>query len=358
MQKVINTISLPVLKTLLFLIFLSAMAGQVYAQETMMINIDNIALASRTDRRVNLSTAKEQRYLPVTIIKGARKGPTFTIIAGIHGFEYPPILAVQQLIQDIKPELLAGTLIILPLANPQSFYGRTVFNNPDDGKNLNRAFPGKPDGTASERISDYITHQIIPVSDVFLDIHGGDANEDLMPFVCYYDNQLHPQQSSRAADLCLAAGFPNVVMYPYNLKQGDKAEYAFKQASQDGKVALSIEAGKLGQTALQDVEMICDGVYRLLAKMDMYQTTRLKADAEAPQVFKKQNYIKSPAAGILYSTYKSGDEVKKGLLLGHITDEFGKSLSDIISLNDGIILYKIGTPPVNKGETLFCLAEK
>jgi predicted deacylase len=358
MQILKITILSVLLKAFPILLLLYGLCQKTNAQQVIRVDIDVLEPASRTDRRINLSTSEDENYLPLTIIKGAKKGPVFTVLAGIHGFEYPPVIAVQELLKNIKPENLTGTLIILPMANPQAFYGRTVFNNPQDYKNLNRVFPGRADGTASERIADFITRQIIPMTDVFLDLHGGDANEDLMPFVCYYENKLNPEECSRAAALCLASGFPNVVMYPYNLKRGDKAEYAFKQAAQEGKVALSIEAGKLGQAAEEDITLTVEGVYRMLAKMGMYHNPQYNPTTKAPSIFTKQAYIKSPAAGILYTTYKSGDEVKKGVLLGHITDEFGKSISDLISLNDGIILYKIGTPPVNKGETLFCIAEK
>jgi predicted deacylase len=77
---------------------------------------------------------------------------------------------------------LKGTLIVVPIANVGSFYKRTPFVNPSDHKNLNNAFPGSETGTITEQIANYITKQIIPQSDVFLDIHGGDANEDLLPF--------------------------------------------------------------------------------------------------------------------------------------------------------------------------------
>ena len=132
-------------------------------------------------------------FIPVSIIKGKEEGPVFTITSGVHGCEYPPIIAAQSLIQEIDPELLSGTLIIIPLSNPQSFYGRKPFLNPQDNLNLNRSFPGSKDGSITERIAHFITTQIITESDVFLDIHGGDANEDLLPYVCYYNNESKPQ---------------------------------------------------------------------------------------------------------------------------------------------------------------------
>lgn len=152
-------------------------------------------IGKRIDTLIQFKTDSPYNYMPVTIFSGKEKGPVFTIIAGIHGFEYPPIAAVQELIKEIDPKKLKGTLIVVPIANVGSFYRRTPFVNPLDGKNLNNAFPGSETGTITEQIANYITKQIIPNSDVFLDIHAGDANEDLLPFVCYYNNILEKRKA-------------------------------------------------------------------------------------------------------------------------------------------------------------------
>ena len=83
------------------------------------------------------------------------------MIAGVHGYESPPIMASQELIQEIDKDSISGTLIIIPMANPRALYARTPNINPEDGLNLNRIFPGAPDGSITERIADFITHQVI-----------------------------------------------------------------------------------------------------------------------------------------------------------------------------------------------------
>lgn len=109
--------------------------------------------------------------VPIVVIKGASEGPVFTIVTGVHGYEYPPIVATQQLLAEIDEMKLKGTAVLIPIANLDSFFARTPFVNPKDGLNLNKVFPGNPDGTVTERIAHLITSRIIPVSDVFLDIH-------------------------------------------------------------------------------------------------------------------------------------------------------------------------------------------
>ena len=295
-------------------------------------------------------------FLPVSIIKGKSAGPVFTIVAGVHGFEYPPIVAAQALTKEIEADKLNGTLIIIPIANTASFFTRTPYKNPQDRINLNNAFPGKVDGSITEQLAYFITSNIIPVSDIFLDMHGGDAPEDLIPFVCYYNNTKRPEQTALAKELSVNSGFEYVVSYPYTISDTDPAKYTFKQAVQDGKSALSIECGKLGNVQEEDVDLIKKGVYNMLATMDMY------ANGSGPHpniIFRNsQSYVKATVQGIFYSEFKAGDTVKKGELVGHTTDEFGNILEEYRAPKDGIILYKLATPPINRNETVMCISSK
>lgn len=314
----------------------------------------NISPASRLDTLLKITDTKNKATLPISIIKGKNKGPVFTIAGGIHGYEYPPIIALQDILTEIDPVKLNGTLVIIPIANTPGFYGRTVFLNPQDAKNLNRVFPGNKNGTITERIAHYISEEIIPRSDIFLDIHGGDANEDLLPFVCYYDRKDSPVQNRLARKLTRAAGFKYNVVYPYNIGPEEPALYAFKHATQQGITALSIEAGKLGTVQEDAVQLIKTGVYNMLDEMKMYGHPGDHKPKKQVWIT-GQDYIKSPAKGIFYSDLRSGDRISGGQLLGYITDEFGNKLTEITSPENGIILYKTGTPPVNTEETLFCI---
>lgn len=293
-------------------------------------------------------------YLPISIIKGKNEGPVFTIIAGVHGFEYPPIVATQKLMKEIDVEQLSGTLIIIPIANTASFFTRTPFINPQDQKNLNNAFPGKVDGSITEQLAYYITTNIIPVSDVLLDVHGGDACEDLIPFVCYYDNRQKPEQTALAKKLSENSGFKLVVSYAYSLSDTDPAKYTFKQAVQNGKTALSIECGKLGNVQKENVDLILNGIHNMLAEMNMYT----EGNGPHPHIVygTDQIYINSKVQGIFYSEHKAGDNVKKDDIVGYTTDEFGKVLEEYKAPKDGIILYKLATPPINIDDTVMCIS--
>ncbi|SEL52389.1 hypothetical protein SAMN04487910_2717 [Aquimarina amphilecti] len=311
--------------------------------------------STKENIRVEFSDAKgNSGHLPISIIKGEIDGPVFTIVAGVHGYEYPPIVATQKLLKEIKAENLKGTLIIIPIANIASFLTRTPFINPQDQKNLNNAFPGKKDGTITEQIAYFITTNIIPESDVFLDVHGGDACEDLIPFVCYYNNTKKPNQTALAKKLSENSGFEYVVSYPYTISDEEPAKYTFKQAVQDGKTALSIECGKLGNVQHENVDLIKKGIYNMLQTMDMY----FNGTGAHKNIIhcNNQTYINANVKGIFYSNYKAGDKVSKNDIIGYTTDEFGVLLEEYKATNDGIVLYMLATPPINIDDTVMCIS--
>lgn len=341
------------LKTILFCLIMFAAIPGLEAQKVSKLDL-NRQPATASMQMLHVADGGKAAELAVKVVKGAQDGPVFTVVAGIHGFEYPPIVALQELMLEIRAENLKGTLVILPVANVNGFYGRTAFYNPQDGKNLNRVFPGKADGTISERLADLITREVISQSKVFLDIHAGDANEDLLDFVCYYENKDMPVQTALAKHLAENSGFKFQVAYPFHLAENQPAEYAFKQASRQGVTALSFEAGKLGNVQRESVDRIKRGIYNLLAELAMYEKSGKSSNVETV-LLNAQKYIKSPAQGIFYSDLKSGDKVVTGQKLGSITDIFGQKLADILADQEGILLYKIGTPPVLEGETLFCI---
>ena len=121
--------------------------------------------------------------IPITVIHGATPGPVLALLAGIHGYEYPPITALQSIRSEIDPTVLQGTVILVHVANLPSFLGRTIYYSPVDGKNLNRMFPGNAQGTLSQRIAHQITNKVIDQADYLIDLHSGDGNEALRPYV-------------------------------------------------------------------------------------------------------------------------------------------------------------------------------
>lgn len=147
-----------------------------------------LAVPRGTKLRTYLDVPESKVKIPITIINGHEDGPTILITAGIHGSEYPGIAAAMELGRDIEPEHVKGLLIMMHPVNIQGFWARREFIVPEDGKNLNRVFPGDPCGTLSERIAYMISSNFFTVADFYVDLHSGDIHESLHPYV-YYPGQ-------------------------------------------------------------------------------------------------------------------------------------------------------------------------
>ena len=122
-----------------------------------------------------------------------------------------PSSRLQRLRRAIDPATLAGTIVMVHVANMPSFLGRTIYYSPADGKNLNRVFPGKADGTLSERIADVLTREVIARATHVVDIHCGDGNESLRPYV-YWITTGAPEVAQAGRRLALASGFDHIVI--------------------------------------------------------------------------------------------------------------------------------------------------
>ncbi|HEX4255186.1 MAG TPA: succinylglutamate desuccinylase/aspartoacylase family protein, partial [Streptosporangiaceae bacterium] len=145
---------------------------------------------------------------PVIELTGDQDGPRLTVLAGVHGCEYAPMAAVRQWTQELAATGgLRGRVTAVPVLNLTSFRSRTPFVTPDDGKNLNRCFPGDPDGTFSERLADAVFRELITGSDAVIDVHAGDMVEALEPFALYDAGSAE----ARARDLATAYGLGYVI---------------------------------------------------------------------------------------------------------------------------------------------------
>ena len=285
--------------------------------------------------------------IPITVIKGSKPGPVLALTAGIHGYEYPPILALQRL--QIKK--LEGTLIIVHVANVPSFLGRTVYFSPLDGKNLNRVFPGRRDGTESERIANAITTNVIDKCDYLLDLHCGDGNESLRPYV-YQTVTGDAEFDNRIENLVANSGFDHIVIDRARPKDPATSMYCSNTAITRGKPAMTVEAGFLGQTDEKSTvaSLRCvESVMRYLKMIDGKPITTKSVYLDPAEV------LNSPATGILYPHVERNAMVKKGAVLAHITDFFGKKIAEVKAPFAGVVLYVVATPPITKGQPVGCV---
>src|SRR5207247_2051632 len=133
------------------------------------------------------------------------------LVAGAHGTEYTSIIALEKLIGMLSPADISGTVIIVPLINIQSFEQKVPHLNPVDGKSMNRFYPGRMDGTQTERASYLITKEVVERADHLIDLHGGDIDESLRPY-SYWTVSGRPQQDAVSRDMLLAFGVDHIII--------------------------------------------------------------------------------------------------------------------------------------------------
>ena len=301
-----------------------------------------------SSRLVPVDDGKGNRTsVPVSEIRGtAGPGPTLALVAGNHGYEYPPILAMQRLLKELNPAALRGTVLIVHIANVPSFLGRSLFVNPVDGKNLNRVYPGKPDGTLSERIAHVITTQVIEKADVVLDLHAGDGNESLRPYV-YQAVTGDAAMDKRIADLAAATLFDHIVIDRGRPTDPALSMYCSTTATTRGKPAVTVESGYLGSTDDVSVERTLAAVRNVMRHMGMLPGPVQKL--ANPVYLDPAEVLPSPATGVFHPKVDRGQYVQQGALLAEITDFFGNRIAEMRAPFSGVVLYIIGTPPVNQG---------
>ncbi len=292
--------------------------------------------------------------IPLTTIHGARPGPVLALIAGNHGYEYPPILALQRLRGAIDPAALSGTVLMVHVANMPSFLGRTVYFSPVDGKNLNRVYPGRADGTVSERIAYAITTEVIEKADYLLDLHCGDGNESLRPYV-YQTVTPDASMNATIARLALAFGIDHILMDRNRPTDPARSLYCSTTAITRGKPAVTVEAGFLGTTDESSVQQIVSGVRGVLRELKMLEDGT--PPLANPVFLDPSEVLFSPATGILYPQVERGQMVSKGDVLVYVTDFFGERIAAVHSPLDGVVLYIVATPPIAKGQPIGCVGQ-
>jgi uncharacterized protein len=294
-------------------------------------------------------------WIPVTVFHGARPGPVLGLTAGVHGYEFSPILAAQRLLQVIDAAQLRGTVILVRLANVAAFEERAPYVNPHDRENLNRVFPGRRDGTQSERIAWALTTEVVRRSDVLVDLHSGDGAEWLEEFVGIYGGPLATGYDTARA-VALAFGFRNVIRYSMDTReQIDRGRSINRQAVAEGKSTVLVEIGENGRRDTSFVEPIVNGVVNALRVLEMLDGKPVPHRPDT-RWFEAATSVSATTTGIFTPVASRGYEVRRGMLLGTVRDYAGRVLEEIVSPVNGYAMYGLAGPPVKAGESVVTIA--
>jgi predicted deacylase len=287
--------------------------------------------------------------IPVAVAHGARPGPVLALLAGAHGTEYASIIALERLIGEIDPAGLSGTVIIVPLLNVPSFQKIVPHLNPVDGKNMNRMYPGRMDGTQTDRASHLITEQVVAPCDHVIDFHGGDIDESLRPYA-YWNKTGRAGQDAISRGMVLAFGLDHIVISPDRPRDPSKSVYFENTATTRGKPSIIVEAGHAGTVDADDVAVLVNGTLSVMRHLKMLEGA--PRAVENPVWIDHLADVSSGQTGIFYPLVRRGAYVSAGMKLGYVTDYLGRTVFEARAKEGGVVLYVRAVPSINAGETI------
>ena len=274
---------------------------------------------------------------PVVVVRGVRPGPTLCLTAAIHGNEINGIQIVQRIIHSLEPDKLSGNVIAVPIVNLQGFRRKSRYLS--DRRDLNRYFPGHPQGSAAGRIAYSFFHGIVMQCDALVDIHTGSFQRPNL-------TQLRANALKPAVKR-LTQGFgPIAVLH----SEGSRGTLR-RAADAAGVSAVTLELGESHRIQPGKVEQGYRGIQSLMAVLEMVDEKKPAADA--PLYFHRSKWVRANDGGLFLSRVSLGEAVGAGQLLGIVTDPISEERNEILSSHDGRVLGMAINQVVMPGKRLF-----
>jgi uncharacterized protein len=287
--------------------------------------------------------------IPVVVVNGANPGPVLALVTGAHGTEYVSIIAVEKLIGTLQPAQVSGTVILIPLVNVASFEQKVPHVNPVDNKSMNRYYPGKMDGTQTERALYLITKEVVDRCDFLIDYHGGDLDESLRPYA-YWGPTGKEEQDRISKQMVLAFGLDHIIIWSERPTDPAATRYLDNTASVRGKPSIVVEAGYAGTVESDDVALLVDGTLSTMRALKMIPGE--PHYIENPVWLGKTVDVISDGPGIWYPIVKRGTYIQEGMELGYVTDYFGKVILEARAPASGVVLHINAVPSLKKGDNI------
>ena len=289
-----------------------------------------------------LELANGEIRLPATVLHGYGTGKTMLITAGVHAGEYVGIQAAIELAQKLKIEKVTGTVIIIKALNRPAFEARKGSMGLTDGKNLNREFPGNPDGTEMERLAWAVSQELhtivtklFSIADYYIDLHSGDDYEKLTPYV-YYAGAAAEEVVSFSRQMA------EQVDVPYMVKSNVASGGSYNYAASQGIPSILIERGGMGDWTYEEVRSTRRDVRNILCHLGIYQGLK-DFRTYYPLDVADVRYQDAEENGLWYPFKKVGDMIQEGDILGEVRDYEGNVKEVSVAEFDGVLLYQCGT---------------
>ena len=271
--------------------------------------------------------------IPITVVKNG-DGPTALLTGGNHGDEYEGPIALWNLAQSLTPEQVSGRVVIVPAMNYPAFRAARR-TSPIDGGNMNRVFPGRPDGSETEKIADYFTRYLLPMADYVLDIHSGGKTLEFVPFAAIHvlDDK---QQQSRCEAAMAAFGAP----YSLALLELDGADMYDTVAENQGKVFLSTELGGGGSATPTTISIARRGVDNLLKHAGILSGEVTSGSSQRLDMPDNSCFVTSEHSGLVEMQVELGATVEAGdtLLKIHDVERTGVAAQSYHASRSGVLV--------------------
>jgi predicted deacylase len=306
------------------------------------ININGIDVAPGEHKQIRVHVGRlpsgTQINIHAQVYRALKPGPCLLILAGVHGDEINGVEIVRRALdQNIFSNLIAGTVIVIPLLNVYGFlhFSREV----PDGKDVNRSFPGNFNGSLASRVARTLTKKILPHIDFGIDFHTGGANRYNYPQIRY------TKGSEEAFELARAFAPPLIFKKPAFTKTLRKEAYKMK------KPIIVYEGGEALRLDGLSIQKALSGLKRLLAYKGLYEWTQ--KPYHDVQHITKSGWVRASVAGVFEWYKNSGQWVVKGESIGFIRDPHGGREKKVLAPKRGLILGHNNSPVVNQGDALF-----
>ena len=273
--------------------------------------------------------------LPVYIYRAKRDGPRLLISAGMHGDELNGTEIIRRLTVENRIKPIKGTVIVIPIINIYGFLTNSRYL--PDGKDLNRSFPGRKQGSLAARIAHTIMNEILPVVDFGVDFHTGGANRNYPQIRCVTND---------GKNLELAKAFNPPIIVNSSLRNSSFRKTAYNK----GKSILVFEGG---ESLNFDDLSIREGMKGIIRLMNYLGMTKKSVKKSKDTIISETTWIRSPKSGLFRSYINYGDKVIPHQDLGSVTDPFGEEERKIKAKIEGVVIGLRSNPTVNRGDALF-----
>ncbi|MDJ0645329.1 MAG: M14 family metallopeptidase [Flavobacteriaceae bacterium] len=276
--------------------------------------------------------------IPVYVFNGKEPGPTVLIQAGLHGDEVNGVELVRRMLSRDYFKVNKGCVIIVPLLN---VFGFLNLSRDLHGKDLNRSFPGSRSGSLASRIAYFHMQEIANNVDFGIDIHTGGAQRSNYPQIRYTPNC---ERSKKLAKVFNA---------PYNFPSRLIPKSFRKEASKHDVPIIVYEAGESLRISKTALKYGIEGVLNILEHFEIVPEREDKPTPVVSVELNQRKWIRAKIAGLFNIRVKNGEAVKKGQILGYITDTYGETVTSVKAPFDGYVFAVNNFPIINRGDALF-----